>query len=187
MIFHVPGRVRFGGAVSAITAAFSMLACGGTSSTGDAQTTSALGTETADGAELAPCLTSYAECVRAGSETATCHDTLRACARPPGRDGAEGPRPPLEGREGGERDCDGDGGRPERPEGDGDRPRPPLPPPEGEVGGPRACFEALDACARGTDEVASCVSGAVACLSALPKPPRREGGEPRAREDGAIR
>lgn len=195
MNFDVPRRFRLGSAVpAAIAAAFTALACGGSTASTDSQAQSALSADTSqssdDAAKLTGCLTSYVECVRGGSDGKTCHEAFHACAGP-GKGRHHGKRGDGDG-DGDRGGCDGDadGGRPApppppsgsaappppppdgdaRPDDDGDRP----PPPEGAAdgkGGPRACFDALDTCAKGTDAVETCVSAAVACFQALPKPP----------------
>lgn len=124
------------------------------------------------------CLTTYVECLRSGSDAATCKEALHECMRPP---------PPPDGGA----PCD-QGEGPSRGHGDGPPPPPPgdpsadgsAPPPPpfgpaphdgadgGPEGGPRACIDALDQCASGSDAVDVCVSAAVSCFEALPKPPR---------------
>lgn len=112
-----------------------------------AATTSALarGSSSADGgvpAQLASCLTTYVECVRATSDSATCRSDLHACLAPPRPDAGEehgdcgGPDPhggpgggPPQGGPGGP-DHGGPGGpSASGPDGGG---APPGPPPNGQ-------------------------------------------------------
>jgi hypothetical protein len=160
--------------------------------------TSALSGSGGDGgvpASLEPCLTTFVECVRAGTDDKTCHEDLHECLRPPPPPGAGGGHGDGDGD--GPHDCDRDGGpmgpppgdpgRPPPPPRDGDGGAPPGPPPGdhghdgppppppdadgGAPGGPRACVDALETCAKGTDAADACVSAAVACFEALPPPP----------------
>jgi hypothetical protein len=133
-------------------------------------------------------LTAYADAVRAaGKVTDDARDALHECLRPPppprgdGGAGCDG-----DGHHGGgPGDGDHDGPPPGPPPGDADGgakgpppgapPGPPPPPPDADGGapkeGPRACIEALDTCALGTGDIATCVSTATTCLEALPHPP----------------
>lgn len=119
-----------------------------------------------DAANVEACLTDYANCVRGGSADETCHEGLRGCLpRPPRGDGAgPGAPPPPPGAPKGDGDCDHppppDGDAPRPPEGDADRPPPPPP-----------CIGDLDACARGSEAIDTCVDAAVACFGELPPPP----------------
>lgn len=120
-------------------------------------------------AEVEACLTTFAECVRNGSDAETCHSGLRSCM------------PPPPGRPHGDGDCDHDGPRP--PDGEGDRPPSPPPDGEGDADGPRPpegdgdrpppppCLGQLEECARGTDAIETCVTQASTCLPP-PPPPR---------------
>jgi hypothetical protein len=149
-----------------------------------ATTSSALSTEDAVDqpdsgapANLAACLTTYVECLRAGGDDAsTCRSDLHEClGPPPPRDGdgggpGGGPGGPG-GHGGGPPPLLDDGGVPPGPPpGDG----PPRPPPfaDGGAGGPFACFASLDECAAGSEAVDACVTSGVSCLSAFPPPPR---------------
>jgi hypothetical protein len=158
---------------------------GNTSSQSAASTSTSATADGAAPADLSACLTTFAQCVRAGTDDKTCGEALHECLRPP---------PPADKGDGG---CDrgpgdpdhdrGDGGPPPPapPHGDddgdaGDRPppprdgHPPPPPPDADGGapeGPRACFDALVTCAKGTDAIDSCVTTATTCLEAFPPPP----------------
>ncbi len=123
----------------------------------------------AGGAALAGCLTTYVGCVRAGDDVRVCRENLRACLPPPPHPGG-----PM-----GHGDCDGDGGPPRPPpplDGDGG----PPPPPDGDAGpppppdGPRACLDAADTCAHGSDAIDVCVTATVACF---PPPPDHRPGD----------
>jgi hypothetical protein len=110
-----------------------------TSSTTAATTTSALatGSSGADGgvpAQLTSCLTTYVECVRAASDTATCKSDLHVCLAPP--------RPDAGGEHG---DCGGPdprggpgGGPPQGDPGGSDHGSPGDPGDPGGPGGPSA-------------------------------------------------
>ena len=189
---HVPAPFAAPLRACIFLAAGAVVACSATPTSSVASTTattsSALSTDEAvvdkdsgAPANLAPCLTTYVECLRAGGDDAsTCRSDLHACLAPPPPDGpgdggmrcgpphggpggpgggaGDGPPPPpLE-----------DGGAPPGPPpGDG---APPPPPDDGGAGGPFACFASLDACAAGSDTVDACVTSAVTCLAEFPPP-----------------
>ena len=152
-----------------------------TASNALSSTESSSSTSAPDAANVEACLTDYANCVRAGSADDSCHEGLRGCLpRPPPPPGARGDGagdgdcdrpPPPNGAPDGDappppppppRDGDGSGeGGPRPPEGDADRPPPPPPP----------CIGDLDACARGTEAIETCVDAAVGCFGELPPPP----------------
>jgi hypothetical protein len=179
------------GALGAFTACGSQST--GTSST-SSQVVAADGSLTAgDPAAFSACLTTYVGCLRAdAADAASCRSDLHACLpKPPGRphgdgdgDGGcdhEGKGPPPPERDGGV------GAPPPPPEADGGLGVPPPPPPDGDGGlgapppheggheGPRACMSALDACAAGSATADACVTEALACIAALPKPPPHPG------------
>jgi hypothetical protein len=176
-------------------AAFALVilsACGGsvdsTSSTQNAlSSSSSATTDAGTSVDVEGCLTTYATCVRAGTDEKTCRDGLRACLPPPpdhhhhGGPGDDGPR----GGPRGGGDCDKDGppppsgsAPPPPPGGDGDGPDRDGPEHDGPDGDrpPPPCFGDLDACAKGTDPIQSCVDSVVACLAALPQGGPRRGG-----------
>jgi hypothetical protein len=161
--------------VAAITSSF-LFGC--TADTGGASSGSSSALTSGDGGAAAAtaCFVTYVDCLRgANADAATCRDGLHSCL----------PRPPHGGPGDHGADCDGDGGMrppppppngdggapPPPPDHDGDHGGPPPPPPDADGGGPRACFDALDACAAGSDAAAVCADDAVTCLDALPPPP----------------
>jgi len=183
-------------ATSILVCGAAVAACSGgiDSSTTSSNGSSALASgSTGDGGAFDPtaCLAAYADAVRAaGKPTDDARKALHECLRPPPppRDADGGPGC----GKGGDGDHDGPGHGPPPPDGDHDGgangpppgPPPPPPPPDGHgddgdaddgdggapKGGPRACIDALDTCAEGTGDISGCVSTAVACLEALPKP-----------------
>ncbi len=150
-----------------------LMACGSagtTSSTGEtasAISAAAGDATTATTTDASTCIATYVTCVRDGGTK--CKDDLHACIHPKSDDGGQG--------------CDGD--HHGKPEGDGGPGGPEHGPADGEGHGPpggghgerpdgaarKACTDALDTCAAGTDTPEACAAAAKTCLDALPKPP----------------
>jgi hypothetical protein len=169
--------------VSLVVAAGTALGCSQAAQSTASESSALTADTTDDGgvpATLAPCLTTYVECVRSlasGSDVTACRSSLHACvmpARPEGGDGGacgdHGGGPRGDGGPGAPRDHGPDGDDDDAdggvvPDGDGGAP----------AGGPRACVDALDTCAAGADTTDVCVADAVTCFAALPRPDRGGG------------
>ena len=175
--------------VSLVVATGAALGCSQAAQSTASQSSALTADTTDDGgvpSTLAPCLTTYVECVRAlasGSDVTACRSALHACvmpARPGDGDGGacgdHGGGPRGDGAPGAPRDHgpgdddDADGGV--APDGDGGA----------RAGGPRACVDALDVCAAGADTADVCVADAVTCFASLPRPDH--GGRGRGRGPG---